>query len=129
MTITTVGYGDYFPVTPTGQLVAVGVMIGGIALIGVVTATLASWIVEKVGESNKKEEAATKVEMEMLTSEIRALREEAHPRLAGPQPGEIHSNRAPATERLLVGSLRGRGKRRTGRSGVVVIQGYDNELP
>ena len=76
VTITTVGYGDYFPVTPTGQLVAVGVMIGGIALIGVVTATLASWIVEKVGESNKKEEAATKVEMEMLTSEIRALRDE-----------------------------------------------------
>lgn len=75
VTITTVGYGDFFPVTPTGQLVAVGVMIGGIALIGVVTATLASWIVEKVGESNKQEEAATKVDMEMLTSEIRALRE------------------------------------------------------
>ncbi|MFD4420857.1 potassium channel family protein [Agromyces sp. NPDC058484] len=76
VTITTVGYGDYFPVTPTGKLVAVGVMIGGIALIGVVTATLASWIVEKVGESNQKEEAASKVEMEKLTSEIRAIREE-----------------------------------------------------
>ncbi|WP_431277876.1 potassium channel family protein [Leifsonia poae] len=35
VTITTVGYGDYFPVTPAGQFVAVGVMIGGIALIGV----------------------------------------------------------------------------------------------
>jgi voltage-gated potassium channel len=48
VTITTVGYGDYFPVTIEGRLIAVGLMLGGISLIGVVTATLASWIVEKV---------------------------------------------------------------------------------
>ena len=48
VTITTVGYGDYYPVTVTGRLVAVGLMIGGIALIGVVPATLAPWIVERV---------------------------------------------------------------------------------
>lgn len=76
VTITTVGYGDYFPVTPTGQFIAVGVMIGGIALIGVVTATLASWIVEKVGQSTSNDQAATRVEMDLLTAEIRALREE-----------------------------------------------------
>lgn len=76
VTITTVGYGDYFPVTPTGQLVAVGVMIGGIALIGVVTATLASWIVEKVGAANEAEEAATKAHVEQLAHEIRTLREQ-----------------------------------------------------
>jgi voltage-gated potassium channel len=50
VTITTVGYGDYFPVTLTGRVVSVGLMIGGIALIGVVTATLASWIVERVAD-------------------------------------------------------------------------------
>lgn len=76
VTITTVGYGDYFPVTPTGQLVAVGVMIGGITLIGVVTATLASWIVEKVGAANEAEEAATKAHVEQLAHEIRTLREQ-----------------------------------------------------
>jgi voltage-gated potassium channel len=56
VTITTVGYGDYYPVTLAGRLVAVGLMLGGIALIGMVTATLASWIVERVrdGESNAK---------------------------------------------------------------------------
>ena len=73
--MTTVGYGDYFPVTPTGQLVAVGVMIGGIALIGVVTATLASWIVEKVSNSNEAEKAATKAHIDELATEIRQLRE------------------------------------------------------
>lgn len=48
VTVTTVGYGDFFPVTVAGRLIAVGLMIGGIALIGVVTATVASWIVERV---------------------------------------------------------------------------------
>ena len=46
--MTTVGYGDHYPVTSTGRLVAFGLMIGGIALLGTVTATLASWLVETV---------------------------------------------------------------------------------
>lgn len=76
VTITTVGYGDYFPVTPTGQLVAVGVMIGGITLIGVVTATLASWIVEKVARASEAEQAATKAHIDELLAEIRELRQD-----------------------------------------------------
>lgn len=75
VTVTTVGYGDYFPVTPTGQFVAVGVMIGGIALIGVVTATLASWIVEKVSATNEADRAATKAHIDELLDEVRQLRE------------------------------------------------------
>jgi voltage-gated potassium channel len=47
-TMTTVGYGDHYPVTAAGRLVAFGLMIGGIALLGTVTATLASWLVETV---------------------------------------------------------------------------------
>ena len=78
VTITTVGYGDYSPVTSIGQLVAVGVMIGGITLIGVVTATLASWIVEKVEQNAEKKDAlvqsATQSEIDGLTAEIVALR-------------------------------------------------------
>lgn len=40
------GYGDQFPVTGQGRLIAVGLMLAGIALLGVVTATIArrgSW--------------------------------------------------------------------------------------
>lgn len=50
VTVTTVGYGDFAPVTATGRLIAVALMIAGIALLGVVTATLASWLVERVGD-------------------------------------------------------------------------------
>lgn len=74
VTITTVGYGDYYPVTLTGQLVAVGVMIGGIALIGVVTATLASWIVERVEQKGTAAEAITAAHIEALTTEVASLR-------------------------------------------------------
>lgn len=76
VTITTVGYGDYYPVTIAGRIVAVGLMIGGIALIGVVTATLASWIVERVSDAaSKQKPAATEEHVESLRREIAELKE------------------------------------------------------
>jgi voltage-gated potassium channel len=55
-TMTTVGYGDHYPVTAVGRLVAFGLMIGGIALLGTVTATLASWLVERVAAEKEQAE-------------------------------------------------------------------------
>jgi voltage-gated potassium channel len=52
-TITTVGYGDLFPVTPIGRLVAAALMMSGIAVLGVVTASIASWLVQRVEESTE----------------------------------------------------------------------------
>jgi voltage-gated potassium channel len=74
VTITTVGYGDLAPTTAVGRLIAVGIMIGGIALIGVVTATLASWIVEKVDSRADRDRVATAVEVAALHAELSALR-------------------------------------------------------
>ncbi len=45
VTVTTVGYGDLTPVTLTGRIVATVMMLVGIALIGVVTASVAAWFV------------------------------------------------------------------------------------
>lgn len=47
VTVTTVGYGDRYPVSPFGQGVAVMLMLVGIGLIGVLTATVASYFVDQ----------------------------------------------------------------------------------
>ena len=49
-TVTTVGYGDLKIVTGEGRVIAVALMLGGISLLGAVTATLASWIVQRVSK-------------------------------------------------------------------------------
>ena len=45
-TLSTVGYGDVTPVTPVGRLIAVGMMTIGLALLGAVTGTFASWLLQ-----------------------------------------------------------------------------------
>jgi voltage-gated potassium channel len=45
-TLATVGYGDIAPVTPLGRLIAVGMMAIGLALLGAVTGTFASWLLQ-----------------------------------------------------------------------------------
>ena len=44
-TVTTVGYGDLYPVTATGRVVAVALMVVGISVLGAVTASVAAWFV------------------------------------------------------------------------------------
>ncbi|RYP84614.1 potassium channel protein [Nocardioides guangzhouensis] len=73
-TVTTVGYGDHFPVTPQGRLIAAGLMVAGIALIGVVTASFASWLIERVAEVEEEASAATQRDMQALTAEVAELR-------------------------------------------------------
>ncbi len=46
VTITTVGYGDLYPVTTKGRLIALVLMTAGVGLFGVFTGYLASWFVE-----------------------------------------------------------------------------------
>src|SRR5271163_4479280 len=75
-TVTTVGYGDVYPVTNTGRIIAVLLMIGGISLVGVVTAALASWIIERVSEEETVSQTATAAHIEELRGEIRELSQE-----------------------------------------------------
>ena len=44
VTITTIGYGDKFPVTTEGRLVAGVLIIFGVAMISTITASFAAWI-------------------------------------------------------------------------------------
>jgi voltage-gated potassium channel len=59
-TMTTVGYGDRFPVTDAGRLIGAAVMLLGIALLGVLTAAIAAWFIREI--SNKDEENLEPVE-------------------------------------------------------------------
>jgi voltage-gated potassium channel len=76
-TITTVGYGDFYPVTQLGRFVAAGLMIGGIAVLGIVTAAVASWLVENVAAETAAElgaaEAPIHEELTRLTARIEEL--------------------------------------------------------
>ena len=75
--VSTVGYDDFHPVTLTGRFVAVGLMIGGIALTGVVTATVASWLIDRVRNIEREgsaDVAALRSEVAELRSKISLLR-------------------------------------------------------
>ncbi len=55
VTVTTVGYGDRYPVTEGGRAVAAILMLVGIGLIGVLTATVASVFIKEHTDANKEE--------------------------------------------------------------------------
>ena len=87
-TITTVGYGDRYPVTGEGRLVAGLLMVAGIALLGTVTAAVASWFVNRVADAARAEgDAADAAADEALRAELRALTEEVR-RLRAELSGE-----------------------------------------
>jgi voltage-gated potassium channel len=76
-TITTVGYGDHYPVTVIGRLVAAALMVSGIAVLGVVTASIAAWLVETMTSQTAAEvEAgveAVEAEVQDVEAEVEAI--------------------------------------------------------
>lgn len=106
-TVTTVGYGDESPVTGQGRLIAVLLMIGGIGLVGTVTATLASWIVQRVGEEGSESHAATVAEIEALQNDFRLQMEDLRGEVqrltevvASQRPTLKHTRRSPVIQRI-----------------------------
>ncbi|MFF9351070.1 potassium channel family protein [Streptomyces sp. NPDC014734] len=53
-TLTTVGYGDAVPVTPGGRVVASGLMACGLALLGAVTGSFSSWLLQVFRREDEK---------------------------------------------------------------------------
>ena len=75
VTMATVGYGDYVPVTANGRIVAVGLMVVGISLLGLVGASVASAVVTRIGGRAQEGQSEVKKDLEALRTEIAALRQ------------------------------------------------------
>ncbi|WP_318206807.1 potassium channel family protein [Streptomyces sp. SJL17-1] len=55
-TLATVGYGDVAPVTPIGRVTAAGLMACGLALLGAVTGSFSSWLIQAFTREDEKGE-------------------------------------------------------------------------
>jgi voltage-gated potassium channel len=72
-TITTVGYGDEFPTTGTGRMVAVALMFLGISLLGVITATVAAWFIARTDEALEDETDAVDERLARMEAQLAEL--------------------------------------------------------
>jgi voltage-gated potassium channel len=75
VTITTVGYGDYYPVTVAGKIVGVLLVCGGLVITGIITAALALWIVE---ETSRRELKHNRKMLEHTDQQIQDMSNEIH---------------------------------------------------
>ena len=89
VTITTVGYGDYYPVTTVGQSMAIILMFFGLGIIGVLSSFLASTFIslqsrrkkkiegeKENDEDNDEDEENDEDETSNLEAELAAMKEE-----------------------------------------------------
>lgn len=75
VSVTTVGYGDVYPVTVHGRLIALILMTLGIGLISFAIGTTTSWVMDQLKNVEAVTEATDR-EVSVLIDEIRALRVE-----------------------------------------------------
>ena len=67
MTVTTVGYGDFYPTTVQGRLVGIVLMFVGIGFLSLLTASIASRFVkeERSDERDEMMEALRRIEADL----------------------------------------------------------------
>ena len=104
VTLTTVGYGDVVPVTPTGRWAGVTIMFTGIAVLGLLAGSLASFF--RLDEGQRADEAPdgrpatapegpTEVALQALAAEVSALRRQVEA-LSTPPTGTPPTGTPPA---------------------------------
>lgn len=74
VTMSTVGYGEYYPVTTDGRIIAAGVMVVGISLLGLVGASVASSVISRLSGRQEQSQDEVKAQILALTNEVAELR-------------------------------------------------------
>jgi len=100
VTVTTVGFGDFVPVSAAGRMVATVMLLNGVALISVVTATVASRFVSEPREGVDVVPVATALaeidrRLERIEAALSALTA-LDPQPAAPPPSSPASPASPA---------------------------------
>ena len=72
-TITTVGYGEFYPVTAEGHLIAAILMTAGVGLFGAFSAALAAWFLTPENEATDAEIGAMREELQKLREAVEKL--------------------------------------------------------
>jgi voltage-gated potassium channel len=93
VTITTVGYGDCFPVTSEGRVIAVILMFAGVGLLGTLSGLLAAWFVAPGEQQQENELADLRCELAEIKTCLRAIESRLG---AGERPSPAASGSGPA---------------------------------
>lgn len=97
VTVTTVGYGDRYPVTAEGRGVAVVLMLVGIALLGVITANVAAYFVTRDDAFDRRRLQAVEDRLERIEGLLQVI---AGRRFDNSDPGLASTKSEGASERV-----------------------------
>ncbi len=87
VTLTTVGYGDRFPVTSEGRLVGALLMVMGVVLVGTLSGLAASWFLSPAASRNRGEIELLRAEVADLRTVIEAAADASRERRAASPDG------------------------------------------
>ncbi|WP_411846681.1 potassium channel family protein [Roseibacillus persicicus] len=76
VTMTTVGYGDYFPVSLGGRMIAIVLMIFGIGLFGTFTGYIANWFEVPGEKEDQSRDEQILREIQLLRNEVAELKKD-----------------------------------------------------